>query len=344
MTQDLPTRLDDLSVDELNQLATVIVGLKEAGYLMREQGFDARFSLVPGLPVLMRLEYRMPHPGPMPALLPESVAQASDDDLQVHLFGSMPAEGPTAAEIDAAVTAACDKVLTSLVARDPVHVPDPSPVPTPAKAESASVAPAKPAPWTELEESQLIGLVAHGIVTGLTKGNAIREAAEALGRPYDGTAFRLNTKLKDRLAAHVEELRAHRPYPAPAQPHHHQPEAAAPEADAAPSPVANPEPIAQAAALTAATLSPIEQHLLDMPSKGGWTLEMDMDLLQLSDNGWTIPEIATELGKDGKAVAERFDLLTGYDRETKTRKWKRADLLAAAREWAGKTKPATAAE
>lgn len=305
MTQDLPTRLDDLSVDELNQLASVIVGLKEAGYLMREQGFDARFSLVPGLPVLMRLEYRMPHPGPMPALLPESVAQASDDDLQVHLFGSMPAEGPTAAEIDAAVTAACGKVLPTLVQA----LDEPEPAPAPA---------GLPARWTDDEDARLVTEVANRMVIDrMTKGAAIAEVAAMLGRPKDGSEYRLNTKLKQDLSAALGALRAAEPPTAP---------------------------IAPTLSPIAATLSPIEEHLLAMPTKGGWTLEMDMDLLQLAENGWAIPEIATELGKDGKAVAERFDLLTGYDRETKTRKWKRADLLAAAKEWAGKTKPATAAE
>jgi hypothetical protein len=182
----------------------------------------------------------------------------------------------------------------------------------------------------------LIAFVVDRLERGQTKGAAIQDAANDLGRPFEGTRFRLNTALKGRLAEAlaskpVSDSAAVDPVaqPAPAQPSPAQPANAEWRPDAA---------------LSASTLSPIEQHLLAMPAKGGWTLEIDLHLLELSEMGWTLPEIATETGRDGRAVSERFDLLTGYDRDTKARKWKRADLLAAARDWCAKTYPTPAAE
>lgn len=350
-----PVRLDDLTVDELNEMASAIVGLKEAGYLMQEQGFDARFSLVPGLPATMHQSYRMPHPGPMADLVPARTAAPEWHEGQMPAPRADRPQGiptwspktvdpapqcPTAAQIDAAVTAACDKVLpraAAMAAEGPAKKLEVRPVaappvaaPVPPKTEADSTAPGKPTPWTEGEDAQLVDLVAHGIVIeGKTKGASICAAAATLNRPVDGTGWRCNTKLKDRLASRIVDLRGP------------QPSAMAAAEVSAPADTAEVRPDAL---LLTAELSPIEKYLLDMPTKGGWTMEADLELLELSEIAWSIPEIATQMGKDGKAIADRFDLLTGFDRETKARKWKRADLLVAARAWTAKASPATAAE
>lgn len=365
-------RLDHLSLSDLNNLVSAVVGLKEAGYLMREQGFEPSFSLVPGFALQMRLDYRMPLTGPIgagvqmadPDPLPVSIPPVqSDDDAQVTLLRKAADKPvlrkaspfPTPAQIEAAVNAACDKVLPNLPAHaaEPAHsvakaeitviepaaepAPPPEPVAEPARAEPSS---ARPAPWTDEEDAKLVYEVAKRMALDqMGKSAAAAEVAAMLGRPIAGTECRLHTKLKSALKAAIDGLTGVGPTtvadPAPI---------ADPVLRGAPAdPVPMPEPAPQPP-LTAATLSPIEQHLLDMPTKGGWTLETDLDLLELSQNGWTIPEIATEMGRDGRAVTERFDLLTGWDRETKTRKWNRSALLIAAREWAAKRAPASAAE
>lgn len=383
--------LDDMTLTELNTLASAIVGLKEAGYLMHEQGFIPSFSMVPGQPVLMRLNLQMPtlagafvstpgiyppppsaefFPAPMTPPVPAPPPYVSPTSSAAPRKPA-PARIIGAAEIDAAVNAACDTVLPKMAQQAaepptpklevrPVEAPHKAPVEAQPKAEVvASCAPsalsrAHPNNWTVQEDADLVRIVAEEMVLrGKTKAAAIAAAAAAafVGRPEPGSEYRLKTKLADQLAGAMAELRA-----APALPVDPAPKAAAaPVAEPAPAPQPAAEPAAEPApkanadwrpehALSAATLSPIEQHLLDMPTKGGWTLEADLDLLELSELGWTIPEIATEMGRDGRAVTERFDLLTGYDRETKTRKWARAALLLAAREWAAKRAPASAAE
>lgn len=373
MTQEAPIRLDDLSVQQLNEMASAIVGLKEAGYLMQEQGFDVRFSLVPGFPVSMKLSYRMPLPSPMQALFPpppiDSDTATGQPVAPEWRATPMPKpakpKGPTAAEVDAAVTEACDKVLpkaAAMAAEGPAEKlavrpePAPEPTPEPPKAESASIArpassaPAatgQPAPWTEDETARALDIIRSHVRAGHSAFSAAPLIAEALGRPISSIQQRIKTNWR----AAVDQIKASLVDPASiATPEPRDPPPAA-VAEDQPQPIASPEstPTGSAhwrpeAAPAAVGLSPIEQHLMDMPTKGGWTMEADLDLLELAETGWSIPEIATEMGKDGKAVAERFDLLTGYDRETKARKWKRADLLAAAREWTAKTKPAAAAE
>ncbi len=122
----------------------------------------------------------------------------------------------------------------------------------------------------------------------------------------------------------------------------------APAAEPAPPPAREPEPgpvspfPAGEAAGASSSLSPaadpfapphppseIEAHLLTLPRCHGHSLEDDLQLLQLTDAGWQPGEIAAELGLDAKAVGQRWDALSGLDRDTKQRRWTRAALIEA---------------
>lgn len=128
------------------------------------------------------------------------------------------------------------------------------------------------------------------------------------------------------------------PEPAPEPP----PETPAPEPE--PGPVSQ-SPAGEAAGASSSlspaadpfaappALSEIEAHLLALPRRHGHSLEDDLQLLQLADAGWQPAEIAAELGLDAKAVGQRWDVLSGLDRDTKQRRWTRPALLEALEGW-----------
>lgn len=70
-------------------------------------------------------------------------------------------------------------------------------------------------------------------------------------------------------------------------------------------------------------------HLHGVPRTGGWTLDRDTELMRLVCESWRPNEIAQDLGVTVQDVTRCFDLLTGLDRETKTRKWLREEVAAA---------------
>jgi hypothetical protein len=67
----------------------------------------------------------------------------------------------------------------------------------------------------------------------------------------------------------------------------------------------------------------VAAHIAALPRKNGWTLERDAILVALAIKGWKHDEIAIDLGVASGEVKARFDLLTGYDREAKTRAYPR---------------------
>lgn len=214
--------------------------------------------------------------------------------------------------------------------------------------------------WTEAEDTRLVALVVAGIVgLGLTKTAAMRAAAEELARPEAGTAFRCHTKLKARLAdalaaaqaakAEAEELlavqrdieRADRPAFIVA----HGSEATLPpdldarsrEAAIAHGNLYPAEPVLDRPASFIA--DPVTAWLMGLTDKGGWTLDRDLELMELSIAGWAPNEIALQLQMQANAIKPRFDTLTGLyqdDDGKKARRFTREDVYAALQRLAGK--------
>lgn len=205
--------------------------------------------------------------------------------------------------------------------------------------------------WTETEDAELIRLTVFGMVKmGLGKTAAMRTAAKGVGRSEQGSAFRMHHKLKARFEAALTEAAGAQaatetpeadPIPAEgaaagegATPPAVQPVPDEPDLDAksraaaiahGTHPDAAPAPVSVAA-------SPVVGHLMSLPDKGGWTLERDLELMEMSIDGWQPNEIALQLKVQASAVKPRFDALTGLFEDAdgkKVRRFKREDVFAA---------------
>lgn len=69
-----------------------------------------------------------------------------------------------------------------------------------------------------------------------------------------------------------------------------------------------------------------------LPEDGGWTLDRDATLMELSIAGWQPNEIALEVGMRADQIKVRFDALTGLylDANRKpVRRFAREDVMAA---------------
>jgi hypothetical protein len=214
--------------------------------------------------------------------------------------------------------------------------------------------------WTTGEDDRLIALVVSGVTRlGLTKRAAVRAAAQELGRPEDGTVFRCYNKLRDRLdaalAQGVATLAQPEPDPIPEGPA--QADATdgqtASDGDAAgeapTSPAVQPSDLDARSRETAiahgthtdqpapakawnqpdepapakAGADPVTAHLMTLPDKGGWTLDRDLELMELSIAGWQPQEIALQLTMPANLIKPRFDLLTGLYEDATGKKVRR---------------------
>lgn len=202
---------------------------------------------------------------------------------------------------------------------DPLPMRRLDPVP-PAKPETRSR-------WTA-DEDDIAVKIARDMrreTPGITLSTVGVRVAKQLDRPLEGTIWRLKNSLRARIEAPD-------PVPIPFTPA----PAVLPDAQAVPGPVVD-APAAPAVTsdiqyklgTAGAAASPTIAHIMALPDKGGWTLDRDLTLLDSAVNGWAMADIGVDLGLDAKAVQARFDLLTGLDRDTKLRKFARADVLAA---------------
>lgn len=87
----------------------------------------------------------------------------------------------------------------------------------------------------------------------------------------------------------------------------------------------------------------VTSHLMALPDKGvfggGWTVERDLELMELSIAGWQSNEIALQLQVQANLIRPRFDALTGlYEDATgkKVRRFARDHVFAALSRLAGK--------
>lgn len=346
--------LNDLTLDDLRKLSDLLTSIAVAGFRLEQDGLTPRFDLTPGMPIRITLGAVMPvatrpefgdwlksqrpidDSGMMDAIIPLTPEAARPEPAPV------PEEAPTVdapgPPVGAAISA--EPSDDADVSRHLPHVATASE----AKAESgggavmaAAMPSAAPVPgsasalaavsgqkmWTAEEDQQLIGFVVSGVQKeGLSKAAAIREAAIEIGRTTAATQFRYDTKLKERLKAKLDEA-------ATTQAQSETPEI--PEA-------AKVDPGQGDAAVggqTPAAVQPddLAAHLRGMTDKGGWSLQRDTDLMELSIAGWPAGDIALELRMQASAIKPRFDALTGlHDDEAtgkKVRRWTREQVLEA---------------
>ncbi len=350
--------LDRLSLQDLDDLLVSLDALKRAGDVVVELGMVPVFCAMPGQPIAMTLDEVMP---PIDQQLGIDLSSQPDETATYIVTGAAdgpltfteitdPAPGPAveAAAVDPAQDSGGGDVQIPAAATLVETIEMPEPLAAGAEYEgmaaaqpdtgAAATAVARPAAWTPEEDEKLVSLVALGIVGGKVKQQAVVTAAHELGRPFEGTRFRLHTKLADRLTAKIESLRTdavsrlidtHQPDPQPPVP-------TVPAVEPASGAPSSPAPDAPVDMAAQADPSPIEAHLLGLPRKGGWTMERDHELLELICAGWAMPEISAEMSIPAGDLKARFDLLSGLHRNADdklVRRWSRDELLAALTPW-----------
>jgi hypothetical protein len=184
-------------------------------------------------------------------------------------------------------------------------------------------------PWTEEDHDDLVEGMALAIVLGKSFTAAAHSMAHDLGRSGQACWMRAHQRLRPRIEARVDELRARNVAPAEADPiPAGQPApAAAPAATAGEGPgkervetqdppagaaVAGATPIRPAAA-PSTPKGPIDRHVDDLPrlTHGRrWTLAEDADLLRCVVNGMKLPEISADLQLDAGKIKARIAALT----------------------------------
>ena len=227
----------------------------------------------------------------------------------------------------------------------PTEVDPPAPAVGSASALAAStIGAAGKNRWTEEEDARLIDAIVGGVVgQAMPVKAAIRAAAEQVGRPEQASQYRVYHVLKARLDAALEIARVGNDAgpdedlvpPAPlADP--------APEEDLtlpamemtdAYEVEAAPEPAPEKAWTQSEHIAdPVTAHLMALPTKGGWTLARDLELMELSIAGWQPNEIALQLTVQANLIKPRFDALTGLVEDAagkKQRRFGREAVLAA---------------
>ena len=154
--------------------------------------------------------------------------------------------------------------------------------------------------WSADEDAQAVRLKRAGCTVG--------EIASALGRSNQAVSIRVYTTLRGRLREPT-------------------PEGLAPAHEGA-APLTGED----AVVTCPAALRPIDalaSHLTGLPRANGWSIDRDIELLDLALLGWPEFEVALEVGVTSRDLKDRFDLLTNK------RMFKRDAVLGGLRALAG---------
>lgn len=275
-----PSKMHRLQLEEFAGALTATAKAMEVASI--DYGIETWASVVPGKPIQITLDYVVPMAQPAFPYPPAPVIQTT--------------------------SYAIPEVVVIHEVAQPV-----APKPEPQAADPAPL-PAKPN-WTQADDKAAIDAYVASILASEPIKTATENAAYAVGRPLEGTRWRLKNVLADQLA---EALKIASEIPAPpvADP------STAPAEDNRSGEAADaPKPTPPAAPVPAPTADLLDAHLADMPRNGTWTPERDLDLARMSvENGWSIQDIAVDFGMDAGAVKDRWDALTGLHRDPKTDK------------------------
>lgn len=335
--------LNSADARDLRMMIAGIQSLLDLEKYLGFSGFSARFDKRPNCTLAvflqpndawferLRLSVDGLNPGEpaIAAMPPDQTEGIEADTCPGNNNPASPSEDPLLASTayattleDAAASGAAD--IEPEPPADPPSVGDAVADPIPAAADGGGapditapaishpepeIAPAAGTAWTADEDERLIQLTVNGMLSGLNKAAALREAARTMGRGEEAVKFRI---YKHHIAARLNATLA--------------------EAEAA-APAAPPQPAASQAA-SPPPPSAIDAHLWGLPRGGqdGWTWSRDAELMQLACNGYGTQDIAVDLGLDSAAVKTRFDLLTGNHKD-KDDRWvrlfTREDVLSA---------------
>lgn len=351
--------LSKLSLDELIQMRAMIMTLCEAGKTLALEGDGVVFDLTPGRAARIVTPFQVPEFGAqqtqleaMTATPPEEVdvqaivnAVFADMDRAAQLKLNSPPAVPDAdgAAVEPAPAVVQDAAGADATPYDGLDFPDagcpvaavpdldpvappPAAVVEPSPAARATVAgdvdPAKPAPWTAEEDDRLVQLVAEAMADGEKLNRAAAAAANVLGRPEEGTKYRVYNKVKDRVYDALAQLKkpaAEQNAPKPAEVPGGavavgsaggggQPAPGAPKAE--PKPVPKP-PAPKPPANLPPELASAAAHLRSVTPFGKWTPALDRDLLrQLEDLRWPLHEVCLDLGVTTVQAQQRLHTLT----------------------------------
>ncbi len=190
-----------------------------------------------------------------------------------------------AAEAEPAAAPQPEPPAQPVPAPEPLTEPLTEPQPDPVPEAAEATRPAR---WSDEETEIALGLIVQALKAGRSAYTALKDIAAQTGRPQPSIQQRIKREWKAEIAARLAA------------------------AQAAPS------------AQLGLEMDPLTQHLNAHAGKGGWTIAEDYELFRLAGIGWKVPEIATEMGRDGQKVQRRFDLLI----DRKGAKFLRADVAA----------------
>lgn len=315
-----------LTLEELRAMAEQLDALDQAGTMLKAAGFAPTFFLAPGqtcifLPPLAAFASHGETPADAPdpyqfAKLSQHYPPALNLDQIIGLphkivippecleeGHDLEPQSPPALGSDGDAGGASEGVVFSPDLPDaPPAAPQEMEPPAPAAKDHAQ----KPKPWTAEEDEIAVELAAELTAKNAQKRTIVELVAKRLGRPLDGTYFRLRNRLKARIDARARELQG-----LARKARKEAVDASVAPLLLTPADIAPPaeEPGEEAQAVAGA----LAAHLAAVPRTGkwaGWTLQRDIEVLDFVFLGWTSNEITRELGVAPGLVADRFDVLT----------------------------------
>lgn len=336
--------LSDLSLDDLRGLNDRLTGLVTAGFRLEQGGLAPRFDLTPGMPIRITLGAVMPSVdrpsfGEWVAAQPHSTEAASQPadaqaDAAADLRQPEPVDAPLAlGEVAEGAPVSAEQSAPQGAAESgggqAVAAAHPPAAPAPGSASAmAAQAGQWAGAWTDAQDAVVVDAMATAQIAGTPKADALHLVASKLGRSFKAVeqrAYRIGGKIR------AEAVRR-----ATVQAQTETPEipAATPSLGQGDAAVGGHSPAAVQSA------DPLTTHLRGMTDKGGWSLARDLELMELSCEGWQPNEIALQLTMQANAIKPRFDALTGLHDDPvtgkKARRWTREEVLGALLVMAGK--------
>lgn len=207
--------------------------------------------------------------------------------------------------------------------------------------EQADVAPETPAPspaseaekrhhaskWTPEMDAKLIGGIAVKVANGMSRTAAANATAKEIGMGEKACVVRAQNVLLARVTEAIALAKNAKGIAADLA------KTMAP-AKAAPAPKPAPQPLSKRLSTPPHVALNIDMHLSECRAEG-WAYADDLHLFEMVvDQGYGMGDVALDMGRDSKAIKDRYDRLTGSYQDGNgkwCRKYLRDDVLAALR-------------